>query len=159
MSLYLKFDILEVPVCVLGQNVGASNCLIVMRGVLGFSRSDVIVSESGVVFLILRDKDVSNDVDEGNAQHTTDTGQDGFHPFESLCGGGEVKGNGGVLRLLIIGSSSVFKSLLLLEQIDVVELGLHQRGLGHTDHAASSVLVSDPKGQNFEPGHSQFSDW
>ena len=129
-----------------------------MRGVLGFSRSDVIVSESGVVYLILRDKDVSNDVDEGNAQHTTDTGQDGFHPFESLCGGGEVKGNGGVLRLLIIGSS-VFKSLLLLEQIDVVELGLHQRGLGHTDHAASSVLVSDPKGQNFEPGHSQFSDW
>ena len=88
-----------------------------------------------------------SDLDEGNTQHATDMGQDGLHPFESLSGEGEVKGNGSVLGLLIIGGPTIFKSLLLLEQIDVVKLGLHQQVRGHTNLAASLVLVSNPKGQ------------
>jgi hypothetical protein len=30
---------------------------------------------------------------------------------------------------------------------------------GHADHMRGSVLVLDPKGQQFEPGHGHFSNW
>ncbi len=103
--------------------------------------------ESRVIVRLLRDEEVSDNVDEGNTQYATYAGQDGFHPFKSLSGGGQVEGDSGVFRLLVIGSPTIFESLMLLEQSDVFESGPYKRTRGYTDLMVSLVLVSDPKGQ------------
>ena len=66
-------------------------------------------------------------VDEGNSQDAPNAGQDGLHLFKSLGGRIDVKGNGGIFRLLVIGSPSVFESLLLFEQVEGLEFDLHER--------------------------------
>ena len=62
----------EIPVTVIRYDRAASDCLVVMRGVLGLPHNGVIVSKSGVI------------VDEGNSQHALNGGQDGLHIFKSL---------------------------------------------------------------------------
>ncbi len=59
---------------------------------------------------------MSDSVDEGDA------GQDGLHLFKSLGSQIDVESNDGIFRLLVIGSPSVFESLLLLEQVRVLSL-------------------------------------
>ena len=71
-SLSFELIIREVIISVLCQDRAASDCLVVMRGVLGLPHNGVIVSKSGVI------------VDEGNSQHALNGGQDGLHIFKSL---------------------------------------------------------------------------
>ena len=141
-SLNFKLIVGSVIVRFIGHDGGVNSfCLIVIRSDLG-----VIHFESGVTVRLLRDEEVSNDVNEGNTQHSTYAGQDGHHLFECLSRSGEVEGDGGVLGLLFIGSPTILKSLLLLEQIESIEHPQHKQIRSHTDPTASLVLVSDPKG-------------
>ena len=70
----------------------------------------------------------------------------------------EVDGNGGIFRLFVISSPTVFKSLLLLEQIKGLKFGPHERILDTTNHASGAELVPDPEGKEFKSGHSQLGD-
>jgi len=80
-SLSFELVVREVIITVLRQDRTASDRLLVMRGVLG-----VVFSESGVIFLIFREYQMSNYVDEGYSQHAPNAGQDGLHLFKSLSG-------------------------------------------------------------------------
>ncbi len=51
--------------------------------------------------------------------------------------------------------ATVFESLLLLEQIKGRKFDPHERIPGPTNHASGAMLVPDPEGHEFEPGHSQ----
>ena len=64
----------------------------------------------------------------------------------------------GMCRLLVIDSSSIFESLLLLEQIKGLKFDPHKRVLGPTNHASGAELVPDPEGKEFKPGHGQLGD-
>ncbi len=125
-----------------------------MRGVLG-----VVISELRIITIWVGGLHVSDNVDEGNPQHTSNVGQDGLHLFKSLGGRGEAKGNGGIIRLLVIGSPSVFESLLLLEQVEGLKVDPHKRIRGPTDLTSGASMVPDPEGQEFKSGHSQLSNW
>ncbi len=158
-SLNLELVVLKVVVTFLGQDGAASDGLVVVGGVLrGTVGRVVFVAEGGVSFGFFGDQEVSDHVDEWNSQHAPNAGQEGLHLFKSLSGRGEVEGNGDILRLLVIGSPTVFESFLLLELIEGRKVSPHKRILDPTNLASSTMLVPDPKGQEFESGHSQFRD-
>ena len=60
--------------------------------------------------------------------------------------------------LLVIGSPTVFKSLLLLELIEGCKVDPHERIMDPTNHASGAMLVPEPEGQEFVSGHSQIRD-
>jgi hypothetical protein len=145
----LNFElvILEVVVGRVGQDRAASDGLVVVRPVL---RGFVFVAEGGVPVRFFGDQKVSDHVDEGNSQHAPNAGQEGLHLFKSLSGRGEVKGDGDILGLLVIGSPAVLESFLLLELIKGREVSPHERIPDPTNHAPGAVLMPDPEGQEFE---------
>jgi len=63
--------------------------------------------------------------------------------FKSLSGRGEVKGDGDILGLLVIGSPAVFETFLLLELIKGREVSPHERILDPTNLASGAMLVPD----------------
>jgi len=154
-ALNFELVILEIIVGQVGQDGAAGDGLVVVGGVL---RGFVFVAEGGVMFGFFGDQKVSDHVDEGNSQHAPNAGQEGLHLFKSLGGRGEVKGDGDILGLLVIGSPAVFESFLLLELIKGREVSPHKRILDPTNLASGAMLVPDPEGQEFESGHSQFRD-
>ncbi len=59
---------------------------------------------------------------------------------------------------LVIGSSTIFESLLLFEQIEGRKFGPHKRIQGPTNLMSGAILVPDPGGQEFKLGHSKLRD-
>jgi len=158
-SLNFKLVVLEIVVAVLGQDGAASDDLVAVGGVLRGTVGQVFfVAECGVSVRVFGDQKVLDHVDEGNSQHTPNAGQEGLHLFKSLSSRGEVKDNGDILGLLVIEGPAVFESFLLFELIEGREVSPHKRILDPTNLVSSAMLVPDPKGQEFESGHSQFHD-
>jgi hypothetical protein len=90
----------------------------VMRSELG-----VILSESGVAVILLRDEEVSTDENKGNPQHTTYMGQDGLHLLNPLAAEARLRVMAlysGILLLDAQPSSNLFCSLSKLRSSSVI---------------------------------------
>ncbi len=105
--------------------------------------------------LILRKwlEDVSNDIGKEYASNRLHAGQDRPGLVVGLCGQCQVKGNRGILGLLVTRAPFILKVLLCLEGQDRVEVHLHKRLTNYANLVHGAVLVLDPEDGKLKPGH------
>jgi hypothetical protein len=59
--------------------------------------------------------------------HATYAGREVLHLVEALCGGGSVKGQGGIFGLLVLGSPSILVMLLQSQNAYLLEFHPHKQ--------------------------------
>jgi hypothetical protein len=135
-SIGLEGLVFVIVIGIIGQDGGASYCLLTSGGTLG-----VLSPEERVIILVLRDELMSNDINKQDTCRAPNVGQNGLYLLKRIGGRGCIKGYGNVIRLLVIICPGLFKALLFFECIDHHNCGLHKWFSNHTNLMQDLVLV------------------
>ncbi len=107
----LKGFVVLLVIGIFGKDRSAGRRLHVNGHILG-----ALLPKRWVIILVLWDDQNPNDINKWDTHHATYTGQKVLHLVKDLRGGGSVKGQGGILGLLLLGSPFDLVTLLLLQE-------------------------------------------
>jgi hypothetical protein len=108
----LKGIVVLAVIGIVRKERSAGYCLHVSRSILG-----VLLPKGWVIILVLMEDHSPDNINKWDTCHTTYMGKKVLHLVKDLCGGGSVKGQGGIFGLLVLGSPIVLIMLLLSQEV------------------------------------------